>query len=447
MMVFTDVEMTVGLLPGQGAYQPGLLQRSWDQQQGPVADVFGAVDAAAANFFGQKCTARIFDGSSPTAEELLADAPDLLQLAIFGMSVAAFRMIVDQGARPTVLMGHSLGEIAALVCAGALTTADGAEIVAHRAIALQESPDGRGMLLALSCLPDTVNSILALVDDPRVVLAAINAPNQVVVSGPESGIRTVSTVASAVGISTVTLPAGHPFHNPVLASAGAEFVRKIDGYQQYPLQTAVFSPILGRFYRDSDDIARLLGTHLVTPVQFAAAASRFHGSGARIFVELGAGSTLVDLVRRNHSDIVGITTLTGADEEETIAATAAFLTGGPSAVGVAQPVDSALPTLAATATPARQSPGSPSWSRPEVLAKVRSLYATALEYPEEVLTEDAVLEADLGVDSVKRVGLANQVWDDLGLQTPPRSTVGDLTTFGDVVDSVCAALDGAERSA
>jgi [acyl-carrier-protein] S-malonyltransferase len=429
-MVITDIEMVVGLVPGQGAYQPGRLRHSWGERRGSAAEVFDAVDGAAVKFFGEKVTARIFDSVPPTVDELVADAPDLLQLAIFGVSVAACRMLDEQGARPSVLLGHSLGEIAALVCAGAVALEDGAEIVCHRSVALRESADGRGLMLALACGADTAEQIMALVGDPRVVLAADNAPRQVVVSGPEPGIQTVRAVASAVGVGNTVLRAPHAFHNPALATARTELVRRIGGYRRCPLRTPVFSPILGRFYRNDDDLAQLLGAHLVTPVRFAAAVSRFYDRGARIFVELGAGSTLTDLVRECRPDVTTVLSLTGTDEDDSVAAAASYLTGGVGPTSVDQPASQLSPVVPA------------SWTRPQVLAKVRTLYATALEYPEEVLTEDAVLEADLGIDSVKRAGLAGRVLDDFGLQMPPRAAIGTVVTFGDVVDMVCAALGG-----
>lgn len=130
---------TVLLFPGQGAYLPGAL-RSLTRELPEVARTFAQVDAVAsaaglASVSGSVAGARDLD-----LERLLLDEPPhILQLTLYATAVGMHRALIGHGLRADALAGHSLGEIAALVCGGAFTVAEGAEIVLHRTAAVGEA--------------------------------------------------------------------------------------------------------------------------------------------------------------------------------------------------------------------------------------------------------------------------------------------------------------------
>jgi acyl transferase domain-containing protein len=457
------VELAVGAFPGQGAYYPGCLEGL----EGEAA--LGEIDAVASRMLGRDLTGTVGGAQPPSIDTLLADAPDVLQLAIFGGSLLVHGALRARGVTFTTLVGHSLGEISALTAAGAFTVREGAEIVCHRIAALREHDTSGGGLVALGCDRERAEQMLALLPEPPARVAVDNGPHQVVVSGAAETLRRITAVAAAIGVPATPLAAAHPFHHPLLAGARDAFAERIAGYRSRGLRTPVFSPILGRFYRDSDDLAALLAAHLVTPVDFGGTVRRLHAAGARIWVEVGAGRALTNLARHAAPDLTVLAPRT--PQLDTVAETAAFLTmtaGGPApAAAVAVPQSAAATVAEVTAAPpARPSPASPppvdppppaagptpeaaaapgqAIDREQIADRVRGLYATALEYPPEVFEDGAELEAELGVDSVKQTELLTRVGELFQLGPRPEGLrIAELRTFGRVVDFVLEARSAA----
>src|SRR4051812_30959606 len=174
--------MTVAVaFPGQGAYSPEAA-RSLSETFPGVVDTYAEVDAGARAARCAPISGLLTAAQPPSAGELAAQAPESLQLAIYALSVAITRLVTPTEGWVGVLMGHSLGEIAALQAGGAFTVSGGAELVAHRARALR-AVDGHGGMLALACDARRAAAILDLVGSPDVAVAALNAPRQSVVSG------------------------------------------------------------------------------------------------------------------------------------------------------------------------------------------------------------------------------------------------------------------------
>jgi len=515
-----DLDICVGFLPGQGGYRPGALSRAWQRREPAVTEVFGQIDEVAVRFTGQPVTGQIFSASPPSLSDMLAGSPDLLQLAIFGQSVVAFRLIEAAGARLSCLVGHSLGEIAALVCAGAYSAGQGAQIICHRSAAVREAAAADGRMLALAADAAKGEEILHLLGSAGLALAVDNGPGQIVISGPVADLQRVATIASAINVAATPLASPAPFHNSVLAPARRELARRISGIAHDSLRIPVYSPILSRQYRDSDDLPSLLGMHLVTPVRFGAAVSRLYEAGARIFVEVGAGSALTGLAAAAYPDITVLRPLSGPDDEAALAQTVTYLAGRPPAppatprppaweapaaaqwdsgttrleptpaqvvswppvqptalepAAVSWPAPQAAAPAPAAAAPWPASDDLPAvWAREgaadapapaaretaasaaaagarvtreEILRGVRALYAEALEYPEDVLTEDAEFEAHLGVDSLKQTEMFTRLSKRYAIPAVPED-VTDIDTIGKAVDFIYAALTaGAGKAA
>ncbi|MFD3441862.1 acyltransferase domain-containing protein [Streptomyces sp. NPDC058685] len=440
-----ELDMTVALFPGQGAYRPGTLKGLWERGDDAVRSTFEEVDAVAKDRLGRAVSPTVFQPSPPSPATLLETAPDTLQLAVFTASVAAHRLLAERGARASVHLGHSLGEIAALTCAGAWDLADAAAVLCERISVVREHDRSDGRMLALGCGRGRAEQVVALIGHPDLVLAVDNSANQSVLSGPADLIGTAAAIADRIGITATQLRSPHPFHNPLLGQARRRLTERIASFTSRPLEVPVYSPILGRFYRDGDDLAELLALHLVTPVEFGTSISALHAAGARVFVEAGAGRVLTDLVGQSLPGAHVVAPLAGRDDDE----------GLTRAAGVLRPaLSGARPTAAPdaviaepeTAPSTPNAPNAPvTVDRAELAGRVRALYAEAMEYPEEVFTDDVLLEADLGVDSVKQTELLSRLGERFGLGVPPAGLrVADYDTFGKVVDFVAAgAADGA----
>lgn len=403
--MLSDLDAPVGLFPGQGGYRRGALASFWDEGDRILRDVMDEIDQAAQPILGRDLGSRLFGRG-----EGVEDDPESTQLAVFAISVCTYALARDRGVRFQALLGHSLGEFAALVSAGALTVTQGAQMLCHR-IAATTDVTGAGMV-SLACGIERATLLLDLVGDTQLVPAVVNGPAQVVVSGPDEGLRRVEQVSRAVGITALRLVAPAPFHSPLMAQVRREVTARLGTVPRGRTLVPVYSPILGRFYRDEDDLVAMLGLHLVTPVRFDAAVDRLYAAGARVFAEVGAGLTLTALVRSAHPDVLVVPALPEAQRP---------VEPDPKPVGVPVPrIEERADAVA-----------------DDVLATVRGIYAEALEYPEEVLTPDADLEADLGVDSVKRVELLARVLAHFEIDRQPS---GEFPTLGSVVELVGGSL-------
>ena len=444
------------LFPGQGAYIPGALN-SLTRELPELAITFAEVDAVAAAEGLLKVWAAVTGEHSPELERLLLDEPPhILQLTLYTSAVGMYRALVERGFKPYALAGHSLGEIAALVCGGALTVEQGAQIVVHRTAAVGETNPG-GVMSALGARARRVQQILDLIGDANTVIAAENGPRQTVVSGPDAPVESVESIARELRIFVVRLRSPFPFHNPLLAEAAENLAGRLAELRQQPLTTPVYSPILGRYYTDDDRITDMPAVHLTAPVPFTSALAVLRAAGADTFVEAGVGGTLSRLAADTVTDATSLACMDGVGDlvdafgrsRSTLAKLGAVAStaANDGAALLLPDVDEALrrsfwvahaedlrthvcavfhdyqaaqghsspssspsvtPQPAAVA-PTRPSPDAPAAgeviSREGLLAELSGMYASALEYPVEVYTEDVELEADLGVDSVKQTEL------------------------------------------
>jgi acyl transferase domain-containing protein len=481
------------LFPGQGAFS-GAALKDVAAEYPQIAETLTKIDEVAKAELNVSLTETLLGESAPNIDELMKRSPDVLQLAIYATSIGLYRILETYGFKPTVLIGHSLGEISAMVCGGAFTVRDGAEIVCHRVQALKALGDRSGYMVAVGTNAARARQMLELLGVQRSAIAVENEEGQTVVSGDEKEMDAVMELAKVLPVPVVRLFSPYPFHSPVVEPITQDFAARLSKLERGPLTTPVYSPILGRHYEESDRLTDQLAEHLSHPVRFADAIRMAHGEGVQRFVECGALDTLSGIVRRilagSEFEVVpclvpgpgarqtlesAVETLTGkvvgtrpvardlaellpaGTDAATIGAffaehgdrvqnfvqaefdafRAAHGMTAPQQEAPAQPAAPAPEApVAAAAAASGDSNGGPG-SRADLFAELVTLYATALEYPEEVFTEDVALEAELGVDSVKQAELIARIAERYNM--PPRPEdfrLGDYDTLGKVTDFV-----------
>ncbi|THA54613.1 type I polyketide synthase [Streptomyces sp. A1136] len=134
------------------------------------------------------------------------------QPALFAVGYALAATLDGLGVRPVAVLGHSAGEFAAAVTAGALTLAEAAELVAVRGALMEELP--RGAMLAVGIGRGEIAPLLAA--EPEAVLAAVNGPSDVTVSGPVAVLDRIERALRADGVRARRLGVAHAFHSPGL---------------------------------------------------------------------------------------------------------------------------------------------------------------------------------------------------------------------------------------
>ncbi|MEU4777382.1 SDR family NAD(P)-dependent oxidoreductase [Micromonospora sp. NPDC023633] len=231
-----------------------------------------------------------------------ADAASLADVgfglpAIFAVSVATARLLADWGVRPDVVLGHSVGEYAAAVTAGALTLPDAARLVAVRCAEVARVASGGGML-AVPLPAEEVTARLAA--HPALDLAVVNAPDACVVSGPSSALDAFA--ASVRDVRPVRLRVAAGLHSrmvepaqPALAAAAA-VVTPTRPYVDYA------STVTGETATDELTDRDYWVRQLRQPVLFGAALRAAVSDRDTVLVQVGPGAALVALARRNRLD-------------------------------------------------------------------------------------------------------------------------------------------------
>jgi malonyl CoA-acyl carrier protein transacylase len=216
------------------------------------------------------------------------------QPAIFCAALAGFESLRDR-AEPGAMAGHSLGEITALVAAGALGEADGLSLVAARGRLMQEAgarAGDTGMLAVRGAHAD-VEEVAAR---HGLTVANDNSPEQVVLSGPVAGLEQAADELSARRLRSKRLAVGCAFHSPAMAPAVPPFRELLDAVELRPPAVPVLSCVTAEPF---DDVRRRLAEAITSPVRWLPTVRRLHALGATRFVETGPGRVLTGLVRKS----------------------------------------------------------------------------------------------------------------------------------------------------
>ncbi|MGH3165619.1 MAG: acyltransferase domain-containing protein, partial [Trebonia sp.] len=279
------------LFAGQGTQRPGMAR-------GPHASFPAFADA-----FDEACAGLDTHGAGRVRDLLLAPDPaeaGLLhetanaQPALFAFEVALFRLLRSWGLCPDVLMGHSVGELAAAHVAGVLSLDDACALVAARGRLMQEATGG-GVMIAVQAADAEV---LPLVADGQVSIAAVNSPGSVVISGDERTAALIAGHWTARGRRIRRLQVSHAFHSPHMDPVLDTFRAVAAGLRYDPPRIPVVSNVTGRLVSPEDMCSADYWTrHIRQTVRFADGMRSLADYGVRRFVELGPGSELTTLAR------------------------------------------------------------------------------------------------------------------------------------------------------
>ncbi|MGW0355321.1 ACP S-malonyltransferase [Nocardia nova] len=298
--------MLAFVFPGQGAQFPGMGKALADTY--PVArEVFDRADAAIEFGLGELCF-----GGDPAA---LART-EYAQPAILATSVAAYRVLVSEtGIHPVVVAGHSLGEITAHVCAGALDFETAVRLVRRRGALMQEAvPPGEGSMVAVMGLAaDEVDRICAAAAQSEVVAVAnYNGASQMVISGHTGAVARARRLADERGAITRVLEVSAPFHCALMAPAAAAFRSELARAEFTTPRIPVVDGTSGSWRAEADP-AGSLSAQICAPVRWDAVMAELTAHGVRYVIEAGPGARLTSMVRRSEKSIAA--THFGAPED------------------------------------------------------------------------------------------------------------------------------------
>lgn len=227
------------------------------------------------------------------------DGTQFAQPAIFCASLAGW----DALGRPDgdFMAGHSLGELAALVAAGALAEQDGLKLVALRGKLMHEAGEraGDGSMLALLGA-GAAEHAGGLAEEHGLAVANDNSPQQVVLSGERLALADAAASAKELGLRAMELPVTGAFHSPMMASALPEFAAALDGVEISAPRVPVLSAVTAAPF---EDVRSQLVQALTMPVRWRETLLALRELGADRFVEVGPGRVLTGLVKRTLKDV------------------------------------------------------------------------------------------------------------------------------------------------
>jgi [acyl-carrier-protein] S-malonyltransferase len=214
------------------------------------------------------------------------------QPALFLCSVAEWvRSGIDQ---PVGAAGHSLGEYAALVAAGALDFDDAVRLVRVRAEAMADASDANpGAMLAV--LGGDAHAVRALARDHDLVIANDNAPGQLVLAGAAEAVDAAEAAVTELGARARRLDVSGAFHSELMAPAAEPLA---DALREVEIREPRFPVISNGTARPFEDVRSELVANLTRTVRWRETVLTLADAGAGEFVELGPGRVLGGLVRR-----------------------------------------------------------------------------------------------------------------------------------------------------
>jgi [acyl-carrier-protein] S-malonyltransferase len=276
------------VFPGQGSQFPGMAD-PWTGHEAS-REVLRRTSAALGRDVVEGC--RDEDALSRT---------DFVQPALLACGVAAFRVLEVEGCTPVGAAGHSLGELAALVAAGALELEDALEVVLVRGRAMAEAGAARpgAMCALLGVGPEQATELCEAARGGDVlVVANENSPQQVVLSGSVEAVARAEALAAERRIRAVRLKVAGAFHSPLMEPAVGPLAEALDRVTLRPPRFPIAENVTGELTTDPEELRDLLKRQVTSPVRWSRCVEALVRAGAGTFVEAGPGEVLTRLAKR-----------------------------------------------------------------------------------------------------------------------------------------------------
>ncbi|MFJ6662277.1 SDR family NAD(P)-dependent oxidoreductase, partial [Streptomyces sp. NPDC091377] len=239
------------------------------------------------------------------------------QVGLVALEVGLWRVLSEHGVRADVLVGHSVGEISAAVAAGVLSLRDAVRLACVRGRLMQGMAAG-GVMVSVAAPAEDVQERVSGV--PGVWVAAVNAPESVVLAGEADAVRAVTGQWDAEGVRTRALPVSHAFHTPLMDPMLDDFAAALADLEFAAPQIPIVSTVSGEIAGADFGSPAYWVEHARQPVRFAEAIEMARELGARVWAEVGpqpalsaameerTGEAVASFMRRDRDQVTGLLT-------------------------------------------------------------------------------------------------------------------------------------------
>ena len=235
----------------------------------------------------------------------LLDETAYTQPTLFALEYALARLWQSWGIEPAVVMGHSVGEYVAACVAGVFSLEDGLTLIAKRGQLMQELPPAGEMAVVLAGESQVATAVAPYGE--TVSIAAINGPENTVISGDRESIQEILGQLESVGIRARRLTGSHAFHSPLMESMLDPFEQTAANIAYAPARLKLISNLTGQLVEDGLMAeASYWRRHVRETVRFSTAMETLSEQGCEIFMEIGPNPILLGMGRRCVPEGAGI---------------------------------------------------------------------------------------------------------------------------------------------
>ena len=221
------------------------------------------------------------------------------QPALFILEYSLFILLENLGIEPNVVLGHSVGEYVAACVSGIFSLEDALTLISHRSRLMQNLP-ANGMMVVINISEDQAKE--AIKNEPLISIAAINAPNSVVLSGDSTAVKKlVNLLTQKKGINSIALQTTHAFHSPLMKPMLSDFreiAEKINYKQPF---ISFISNVTGNKEVMAPTKPEYWCDHILNPVRFYQSAMQLKKYGNTV-LEIGPDAILTGMSRSYIND-------------------------------------------------------------------------------------------------------------------------------------------------